>query len=509
MTETIWTLLERAQARGADLPAILASGRPPLRYGDLIQLVADHTRVLDGLGLKRGDRIALVLENGPEAATAFLSVTCTATAAPLNPAYRADEFAFYLADLAPKTVLVSKGVASPVREVAAALAIPLIELVTDPSRPAGQFEMATGRGRAGATLRGRVESEDDALLLHTSGTTSRPKLVPLTHGNLVASAVSIVRTLGLTPEDRGFNIMPLFHIHGLVGCVLATIASGGSLYCAPGFNALKVFSWLEEAMPSWYSAVPTMHQAFVARAERNAEALRRLSLRFIRSSSAALTPKVMQALEATFRCPVIESYGMTEASHQMASNPLPPRPRKPGSVGLPAGPEIRIMGADGQFLPAGVDGEIVICGANVTRGYVGNPEANAAAFHDGWFRTGDQGRVDSDGYLFITGRLKELINRGGEKISPREIDEVLMDHPAVAQAVAFAVPHDKLGEEIAAAVVLRDGSSVTEGELRAFVGTRLADFKVPRRVVIVPEIPRGPTGKLQRTGLAKALGLAE
>jgi acyl-CoA synthetase (AMP-forming)/AMP-acid ligase II len=215
----------------------------------------------------------------------------------------------------------------------------------------------------------------------------------------------------------------------------------------------------------------------------------------------------MQALEAAFACPVIESYGMTEAAHQMASNPLPPAARKPGTVGVSAGPEVAIQGPDGGLLPHGQAGEIVIRGPNVTTGYANNPGANAEAYRNGWFRTGDLGFLDPEGYLTISGRLKEIINRGGEKITPREIDEVLMDHPAIAQALAFAMPHDKLGEEVAAAVVLREGESATERELRDFVAGRLADFKVPRRIVVLAEIPKGPTGKLQRIGLAQRLGL--
>jgi acyl-CoA synthetase (AMP-forming)/AMP-acid ligase II len=352
-----------------------------------------------------------------------------------------------------------------------------------------------------------AEPDDVALLLHTSGTTSRPKLVPLTQRNILASAHHIGATLGLTSADRCLNIMPLFHIHGLIGAVLSSLAAGGSVFCTPGFNALKFFAWLDEAAPSWYSAVPTMHQAILARADRNRDIIARRRLRLIRSSSSSLPPPVMAELEATFGCPVIESYGMTEAAHQMTSNPLPPRPRRAGSVGPAAGPEVAVLDESGRPLPAGTPGEVAIRGPNVTAGYVANPAANAAAFTDGWFRTGDQGVLDAEGYLTITGRLKELINRGGEKISPREVDDLLMSHPAVAQAVTFALPHDKLGEEVAAAIVLREGKNASERELRDFVAERLADFKVPCKVVFLAEIPKGPTGKLQRIGLAAKLGL--
>ena len=301
--------------------------------------------------------------------------------------------------------------------------------------------------------------------------------------------------------------MPLFHIHGLIAAVLSSIRSGASICCATGFNALKFFSWLEEADPTWYTAVPTMHQVILTRADRNAAIIENSNLRLVRSSSAALPPQVMAELENTFGCPVIEAYGMTEAAHQMASNPLPNAPRKPGSVGLAAGPEVAIMDTDGNILTSGEVGEIVIKGPNVFAGYEANPEANAKAFSGEWFRTGDQGIIDQDGYIILTGRLKEIINRGGEKISPSEVDEVLMDHEAVQQVVSFALPHEKLGEEVAAVVVLKEGAAAEEKELRDFAAGRLADFKVPRTILFKDEIPKGATGKLQRIGLAEKLGL--
>ena len=283
---------------------------------------------------------------------------------------------------------------------------------------------------------------------------------------------------------------------------------GASVACTPGFNALKFFGWLDEVEPTWYSAVPTMHQALLARAGRNPDSVARARLRFIRSSSASLPPQVLAELEETFGVTVVEAYAMTEAAHQMTCNQLPPGVRKPGTVGPAAGPEVSVMDAEGNLLDPGSVGEIVIRGPNVTPGYENNPEANATAFTNGWFRTGDQGVMDEDRYVTLTGRLKEIINRGGEKISPKEVDEVLMDHPAVQQVVTFAVPHDKLGEEVAAAVVLREGSEATPAEIREFATERLAAFKVPRTVLVLDEIPKGPTGKLRRIGLAEQLGIA-
>jgi len=493
-------------ARGADAaPALLAPGRPALDYAGLRRQAAATVAALNGLGVGRDDAVAIVLPNGPEMASAFLCIAGAATTAPLNPAYTADEFRFYLEDLGAKLLVVAEGVATPATGVAAGLGVPVATLRVPALAPAGVFELHGAPGRAARG--GPAEAGDCALVLHTSGTTSRPKIVPLSHANVCASAANIAASLALVPGDRCLNVMPLFHIHGLVAAVLASLRAGASVACTPGFNALQFFAQVAECRPTWYTAVPTMHQAIAARAARQREVIAANPLRLVRSSSASLPPQVMAAVEEALGAPVIEAYGMTEAAHQMASNPLPPRARKPGSVGLAAGPEVAIMDEAGTLLPAGGTGEVVIRGANVTAGYRNNPDANATAFTGGWFRTGDQGRLDAEGYLWLTGRLKEIINRGGEKISPREVDEVLMDHPAVAQAVTFAVPHDKLGEDVAAAVVLREGAALTERELRDFAAGRLAAMKVPRRVLFLEEIPKGSTGKLQRIGLAAKLGL--
>jgi acyl-CoA synthetase (AMP-forming)/AMP-acid ligase II len=502
--DTISKLLERG---GASDVALSAPGRRALTYRALREFIERTTRSLNDFGIGVGDRVAIVAPNGPEMASAFLAVGSVATAAPLNPAYRRDEFDFYLSDLNAKALLILAGMDSPAREVADARGIPIIEMEVDAENAAGEFSLKGRSSNASPGPRKIAGPHDVALVLHTSGTTSRPKIVPLTHRNITASAANIVRTLRLSREDLCLNIMPLFHIHGLIGAVLSSIAAGASIACAPSFDALKFFRWFAETHPTWYTAVPSMHQAILARAGRNTEIIAAGRLRLIRSSSSALAPQVMEELEKVFGVPVLESYGMTEAAHQMASNPLPPAPRFAGSVGIASGPEIAIVNEAGAIQRANQIGEVVILGINVTPGYENNPTANAAAWIDGWFRTGDQGFLDDAGYLRLTGRLKELINRGGEKISPLEVEGVLLDHPMVAQAIAFATSHPMLGEEVAAAVVLRDGAHPGEHELREFVAARLAQFKVPRKVVFLDAIPKGPTGKPQRIGLAKALGL--
>lgn len=515
MRQDFTTLAQMLAAQAETRPtaiALLGQDRPPLSYARLHRHLRESAARLHGHGIDPTDRVAIVLPNGPVMAAAFLAVASYATSAPLNPGYRLDEFEFYLADLQARAIVLPADSDSPAREAAAKLGVAVLDLVAS-EEAAGLFHLDGSIERlreapappAGAPA-GAPAGEDIALILHTSGTTARPKMTPLSQRNLTLSAQNVARSLQLSPSDRCLNVMPLFHIHGLVAALLASLSAGASVACTPGFEAERFFGWLALWQPTWYTAVPTMHQAILAQG-RMAGVAPVSRLRFLRSSSASLPPPVMAELETVFQAPVIEAYGMTEASHQMASNPLPPAVRKPGSVGRPAGPEVAIMAEDGdRLLPEGERGEVVIRGKNVAAGYLANPSANARAFSAGWFRTGDQGYFDEDGYLFLTGRLKEMINRGGEKVTPREIDEALMQHPAVAQAVAFAVPHPTLGEDVAAVVVLRPGQTITAAELRAFAFDHLSDFKVPSQIVIIASIPKGATGKLQRIGLAEMLG---
>jgi acyl-CoA synthetase (AMP-forming)/AMP-acid ligase II len=467
---------------------------------DHAALWAAVDRLAEGLrraGLLPGDRIAIVLPNGPEMALLLLAAMSVGCAAPLNPKYREEEFRFYLDDLRV-AALITDG-----RTPAALAAAPEAAIVIEVHGDGLSIDLAGLDRSADPSVAERPTADDEALVLHTSGTTSRPKIVPLRQRNLARSARNIAASLHLTASDRSLTVMPLFHIHGIMAGLLAPLSAGASAVCTPGFDAFKFHRWLDELRPTYYTAVPTMHQMVLARSPQP----RRTSLRFVRSSSASLPRPVFHGLADLFGVPVIESYGMTEASHQMTCNPLPPGVVKPGSVGFATGIELAILDPASNELPPGDRGEVAIRGATVVDGYENNDAANQAAFTAGWFRTGDEGMLDDEGYLFLTGRLKEQINRGGEKISPLEIDELLLRHPAIAEAVTFAIPHDTLGEEVGAAVVLADGQEVTDRELQTYLRARLAAFKVPKQIVFVAEIPKGATGKIQRIGLAERLGL--
>ncbi len=499
--DNIYHLLQTQAERRPDAIAIAAPGRAPLTYGALRIQVDYIANMLHALGVGRNDRVAIVLPNGPEMAVTFIGVAASATSAPLNPAYRAGEFDFYLSDLNARALIVQADMDSPARAVAQAHHIPVIELSPRLEAEAGVFTL-TGEARSHAMRPGFAQSHDIALVLHTSGTTSRPKLVPLTQTNLCTSARNMCISCELTDQDRCLNVMPLFHAHGLMSSLSSSLVAGTSIVCTSGFDPSAFLTWLEAYRPTWYTAVPTIHQAILAQVAHNREYAASLPpLHFVRSASASLAPQVMADLESVFKAPVIEAYGMTEACSQIASNPLPPRERKVNSVGVATGCDVAIMDAAGNLLTSGNTGEIVIRGPNVTLGYENPAVANESALPQGWLRTGDQGVLDTDGYLFITGRIKEMINRGGRTIAPRQVDDVLTSHPDIAQAVAFARPHATLGEDIVAAVVLRRNASITERDIRHFALQHLADYKVPSQVVMVDEIPKSATGKIQRIGL--------
>jgi acyl-CoA synthetase (AMP-forming)/AMP-acid ligase II/acyl carrier protein len=501
---SIVNIIKKKAEKNPERIALVAQNRTPLTYRSLYNQIEDIVTKLNSLGVGHNDRVAIALPNGPEMAVAFLSVAAAATCAPLNPAYSAKEFEFYLSSLKAKALIVQSGIDSPARAVAQDQGIAIFELSPVWEAAAGIFNLTGNMSSPNPAQSGFAKPDDVALVLHTSGTTSRPKIVPLSHINLCTSAKNIRVALNLVEGDRCLNVLPLFHIYGLIGSILSSLSAGGSVVCTSGFDASSFFSGLLAFQPTWYAAVPTMHQEVLTHTPANRDKISQHPLRLICSGAAAVPQQVIHQLEATFQAPVIEQYGMTEAS-LIASNPLPPGERKPGSVGLAAGTQIAIMDEMGNLLPTGEVGEVVIQGANVTQGYENNPEANAKAFTNGWFRTGDLGYLDENGYLFLKGRLKEIINRGGEKIYPIEVDEVLMELPGIVQAITFGVPHPTLGEDVAAAVVLKEGTQLEEQTIRRFLFERLADFKVPSQVAIVDAIPKGATGKVQRLGLAEKL----
>lgn len=504
-SQTIHQILNDLAEKQPDSIAIMAPGRTSLTYRRLHSHIYSIAKVLRKLGISRNDRVAIVLPNGPEIAVAFLATAISATCAPLNPGYRAGEFEFYLSDIRAEALIIQAEMESPAREVAESKNIPIIELTPQLNAEAGIFKLKGSNIRT-QSRDAFSEADDIALILHTSGTTSRPKLVPLTQANVCASAHNITKALEMGASDRCLNVMPLFHTYGLIGSILSTLIVGASVVCTNGFSALDFFVWLEEYRPTWFSGVPTIHRAILEYMEPYREAIKQLPLRLIRSGTSPLPTRIAEELERAFGAPVIDYYGMTEAASLITCNPLPPRERKVGSVGILIGTEVAIMDEAGRLQQNGELGEIVIRGTNLFRGYENNSAANREAFIDGWFRTGDLGYFDKDGYLFLAGRLKEIINRAGEKIGPLEVDAVLKEHSAVVEAVTFGVPHATLGEDIVAAVVKQEGVSVTARELREFAFKRLADFRVPSQILFVRNIPKGPTGKPKRLSLAKRVG---
>jgi acyl-CoA synthetase (AMP-forming)/AMP-acid ligase II/thioesterase domain-containing protein len=483
--------LDRRASETPDALAIVAPGRDPIAYRDLWKHVQTLQNALAGHGVRPSDVTALVLPGGPEFVLAFLAVSGTGACAPLDPALTENEYYSYLSRLGARTLIVSDSQQTPAIRAALSLGVRVLAMHSD--------ETISVVGNADAAIFGRTT--EAALLLFTSATTDSPKLVPLTWQNLHAMAIHDSRALELTATDRVLCLMPLFHLHGLA-TVLTQMSCGGSVICAAGFEPASFPEWLAEFRPTWFSSSPPLNRAILALAHQHPKTLRGSSLRFIRSGTAALEPQLLTLLEEAVGVPVLNGYGSTETGG-MARNTR--EHRKPGSVGRSSGLELGIADPSGNVLPAESEGEIVVRGPSVTSGYLDNPEANQSAFRDGWFRTGDLGRLDRDGFLFITGRLKEQINRGGDKISPQDVEAVLMGHPAVADAAACAIPHATLGEDVAAAVVLREGASASESELREFAARRLAPFKVPRRIVLIDSIPRTSTGKPRRGILSEQL----
>ena len=479
-------LRQRAHA-APESPAILAPALPSLTFAQLISRIDAIAARLASAGVTNDDVVAVVMPDGPDLLSMILGVASAAICAPVNPALRDAEMESCLTGLSARALIVPPTAAPAIADIALKLGIALLyadDLIAAP--PAGPSH---------------PRPSNVALLLQTSATTGKPRLVPLRHSNLQAMAASTQRILRLTAADRFLSMMPLFHLTGFLSS-LSQLLAGGVVIATAGFDSNTFLGWLQQFRPTWYTASPALHNATLPLLEARPDVLTQSPLRFVRSIGAPLPRALMASLESALRAPVLEGYGATETG-MATSNAPPPGKRKPGSVGQSAGLELAILSDSGEALPHGAQGEIAIRGPAVISGYRNNPEATRKAFHDGWFLTGDVGYLDDEGFLFVTGRIRDIINRGGEKVLPAEIDETLMEHPSVLDAVAFGIPHPSLGEDVAAAVVLAAGASIDETELRRFVAQRLADFKVPRRIVFLDAIPKGPTGKARRADIAE------
>lgn len=485
--------------------AMLAPQKQPITYDQLFRHLVKTTSSLQQLGITNTDRVALVMNNGPEMATAFLAIGSVAVCVPMNAKCSLSEFKAYLSAVKAKAIVIAYGMSTEAIKAAMELEIEIITVKCEGDE-AGIFDIVNVPSDCQKVVE-YSKPEDVALILFTSGTTGKPKIVPLTHSNIYSCTKNIVSSLMLSSKDRCLNVMPLFHSGGLVMSLLSTLFAGGSIICTNGLVASQFFWWLSELSPTWYSAVPTTHQVVLQQWEHMGQPSIVHSLRFIRCGSAALPPLLAQKIESALQVPIIEGYGSSEAVSQIAVNPLPPGQRKLGSAGKPAGCKVEIMDEFGNLLPVGVSGEIVIQGASVFSGYEDDAAANLKSFYNGWFRTGDHGYIDSDGYLYIKGRFKEIINCGGAKISPREIEEVLLSHPAVKEVVAFAIPHLSLGEVVAVAIVRKGEKIISEDALQRYASKHLIYYKVPHKVVLVDNIPKEATGKINRISMAEKLGI--
>ena len=498
-SDSIFSVMENIARTHPENASLMDDEEERISYGELFEYIEQFRSQLSSIGVARSSRIAIVLPNGIEMAAVLLATTCTAVAVPLNPNNSKAEFRSYFEDMGVTHLIVPSGSSASACEVANERKIPIFEILDG-----RRLKLPDSGNGSKATQWAKPNRDDIAIILLTSGSTGRPKKVPLSHGNICVSAADICETLELSNTDVCLCMWEQFHIGGLVDLLVAPLAVGGQIVCTKGFNVDTFFKVMASHKPTWFQGVPATLYPLSVRT-KNTRPTTSSSLRFIRSVASALDPKLMQDIEDLFGVPVVQTFGMTEAAPLITTNLLPPGERKPGSVGKSCGPEIRIEGPDGAILPNGELGEVVIRGPNVFRGYEDNPEANAKSFRNGWFRTGDTGFMDEDGYLFLRGRIKEMINRGGEKIGPFEVEEALLQHPAIAQAAVFSVAHKTLGEDIAAVVVLKPNLHLDITTLRLFLFELLSPFKVPSQIAFQKTLPLNPVGKIDKLSLAKEL----
>ena len=501
---TLYELLAVQARCNPQAIAILSPGRDPLSFGALLDQIDEVRTTLNASGMGRGDRIGLLAPRGPETAVCALAIASCAVCVPLNPEATVAELEEGLRQTRAKAILVPATASDNLRDLLRRLEVMSLEYSVASGAPAGKIQLR-GERVASVAHGGAAMPADIAFVLRSSGTTAAPKIVPCSHANIVARASKFRRLLGLNPADRSLNLMPLCYSHGLNSGLIGPLVSGGSAICPPVFDRATFLTCVRELLPTWYTAGFTYHQAIFEWLSQRPDALAGHRLRFVRVGSGPLSQQARLGLERILGAPVLEVYSSSETG-SITANPIAGI-RKPGTVGISPDDDVAVMDLAGNLVSAGVKGEIVVRGPTVFDGYEANPAANQRAFCNGWYRTGDEGIMDADGYLKVSGRLDEVINRGGEKISPREVDEALLEHHAVAEAASFPLPHPTLHQELVAAVVPHRGAQVSEDELRQFLAARLTPFKIPRRIIWASELPKTPRGKLARNRLADHFGL--
>jgi long-chain acyl-CoA synthetase len=466
-------------------------------YAEFAKAIDATANLLTQQGIQKGDVVSLLMPNSAEYIIAYFACwKLGALAGPVNSLLKEHEMAFVMNNSEARAVLVHPEFLGRIEAIRAEL--PHMNSVI----PFADYAEATGDADA-ATITPNLSSTDDAIIIYTSGTTGKPKGCLLTHGNLIANARQISQWLSFTETDRLLTIMPLFHMNAVSVTTMSALYAGGSTVISPKFSASKFWNIVSDYQITSFGSVATMLSILLNNyPEGVPDGLKTDQLRFAMCGSAPVPAEVMKSFEETFKCPVIEGYGLSESTCRSTFNP-PDERRRAGSCGLPIGNEMKVVDEDDQEVADGALGEIVLRGENILKGYFKNADATEKAFRGGWFHTGDIGYRDADGFFYIVDRKSDMIIRGGENIYPREIDEVLYQHPAIAAAATIGIPDPLYGEEVAAFVVLKDGMKLSEGELIDFCKTELADYKCPKRIRFVADIPKGPTGKLLKRELAK------